>query len=103
MPDEIEDIINLVCQFWEVPKHRLVGRQRSQEIVTPRQAAYLLLYDFTELRIADIAEYFDRDDSTVSYGKKAIVNYLAANPEDKRKFHQVRTILEMESELTGRE
>jgi chromosomal replication initiator protein len=72
-----DDVIDAVCRQYGVSEKDLKGRQRTREIVTPRQVAMYLLREETDISLEEIGRAMGgRDHTTVLHGIKKIEGAL---------------------------
>lgn len=70
-------ILQVVCDYFQVKLHDMVGSSRKKNISAPRHIAMYLIRDFTDMPYKDIAEQFGgRDHSSVMYAISKVKNDL---------------------------
>ena len=75
-----DDVIAAVCRHYQVSEKDLKGRQRTREIVVPRQVAMYLLREETDISLEEIGRAMGgRDHTTVLHGIKKVES--AANSD----------------------
>jgi chromosomal replication initiator protein len=68
-----EDVVEAVARHYEVQEKDLKGRQRTRDIVVPRQVAMYLLREETDISLEEIGRAIGgRDHTTVMHGIKKI-------------------------------
>lgn len=69
-----ELIMTEVCQYFDLPKHKMLSRCRKREIVFPRQLSMALIRKLcTAMSLADIGRTFNhRDHTTVLHSCKLV-------------------------------
>lgn len=89
-------IIEEVCIYFGVPKHRVSLRTRTQEIVLSRHFSMLMLSIYTHLSLRLIGELFKRDHSSVLYAKRTVKGYISAKADNKYKayYKDIKEILD---------
>jgi len=76
----IEKVIEYVAYEWEITVDVLLGRDRSQKVVLPRQAAMYVMRKETDASLPQIGEVLGgRDHTTVMYAIQKITNDLSTN------------------------
>ena len=70
------DIIQAVADFYRLSLKDLRSTRRDRAIVRPRQLAMYLTKQLTPMALPDIAEFFERDHTTVIHAVKTIEEYL---------------------------
>jgi len=79
----IEDIITVVCRYFDVKRIDLLGKRRQQSISLPRQVGMFLAREHTRLSLEEIgAQFGGRDHTTVIHAVKTI----RAKKDDNKKF-----------------
>ncbi|MCX8061657.1 MAG: chromosomal replication initiator protein DnaA [Anaerolineales bacterium] len=87
-PDEV---IDLVSQFYSLPRQRLVSAERSREVALPRQIAMYLLHKEAQCSLPQIGELLGgRDHTTVLYGCEKIEDLLERDEQLRRQVNQIR-------------
>lgn len=75
-----DDIIEVVCQYYNVERSELTGKKKNKEIVDPRQMSIYLITDMTDLPLTSIGQYFgNRDHTTIMHSRDKIANELKNN------------------------
>ena len=72
------DIIQAVADFYRLTLKDLRSTRRDRAIVRPRQLAMYLTKQLTPMALPDIANFFERDHTTVIHAIKTIEDYLNA-------------------------
>jgi chromosomal replication initiator protein len=65
---DIQEIIDFVCQTFNLPKPQLGSKSRKRQVVMARNTAFYLARKHTELSLKDIGKRFNRRHSTVLKG-----------------------------------
>lgn len=63
-------VMRVVCRVFETSRLEICSQRKSRHVVLPRQAAMLLLRDYTWLSLTAIARMINRDHTTVMYGAR---------------------------------
>lgn len=91
------DVVEAVTGYYKMSKKDLIGRQRTREIVAPRQVAMYLLREETDGSLVDIGrELGGRDHTTVLHGIEKIERALETDTQLRSQIMAIR-----ESLLTG--
>ena len=78
---EIQAIIRVVADKWNVPANILLGRSRRQPVAFARQLCMALAYQKTHMSLNQVGECFDnRDHATVLHALKQ-VDKASSDPE----------------------
>lgn len=87
-------IIDVVCREYDVPKAKLLGRGRPQNIVFPRQLAMYLCRKDLDEPYQSIANVFHKKDHTsVLQACKKIEKNLPSDPELRKALDRLRELL----------
>ena len=70
------DIIQAIADFYRLSLKDLRSTRRDRAIVRPRQLAMYLTKQLTPMALPDIANFFERDHTTVIHAVKTIEEYL---------------------------
>lgn len=80
-----EQIIERVCNYYEIKFEDLTKKSRRMEVCFPRQLIMFLLKQKTNLSLRQIGETFGgRDHTTAIHSIRVIENYLETNSKNKR-------------------
>jgi chromosomal replication initiator protein len=80
----IDDIKELVSDYFKLPVELLESQSRKHEIALARQMAIYLTKQFTQLSLKSIgAGFSNRDHSTILHSCQTIENYLVTDPSVK--------------------
>jgi len=89
-----EEVIEAVCQFFNIPQQRLLSAERSREVALPRQIAMYLLHREAQCSLPQIGELLGgRDHTTILYGCEKIADLLERNEQLRRQVAQIRAQL----------
>ncbi len=70
------DVIEAVCEHFNVSEKDLRGRARTRDIAHPRQVAMYLLREETEISLEEVGRTLGRDHTTVMHGIRKIEKQL---------------------------
>jgi chromosomal replication initiator protein len=88
---EPEKIIELVAKEWQTTVEALLGRDRSQKVVQPRQVAMYLLRKETDASLPHIGEVLGgRDHTTVMYAIDKIANEIETKTDLRKRVVNVK-------------
>ncbi|MCS7227578.1 MAG: chromosomal replication initiator protein DnaA, partial [Endomicrobia bacterium] len=80
-PVDIQKIIDVVAEQFNLTKKELLSRKRSEALSLPRQFGMYLTKILTELSYSEISENFGRKDHTTAYHAYIkIKNLISSNP-----------------------
>ncbi len=84
-------ILDMVAAFYAVKVEDLTGRDRSKEIITPRQMAMYLVREETDASLPEIGQMLGgRDHTTVMHGCEKISNLIETDDNFRRQFLSIR-------------
>lgn len=87
-PITIEDIKELVSQYYKLPVELLESKSRKHEIALARQMAMYITKQLTQMSLKSIGSHFsNRDHSTVLHSCQTIENYLVTDKTVKTSYH----------------
>ncbi|MFN4220295.1 MAG: chromosomal replication initiator protein DnaA [bacterium] len=75
-----DDIINIVSQYFQLPKEEMFSNSREKKIVYPRQIVIYLLRDILGMSFKNIANIFNKDHTTIIHAYEKI-NIMLASPK----------------------
>jgi len=86
-----ERVVNLVANFFNLTAESILGRDRSQAVVLPRQVAMYLLRKEGNISLPQIGEALGgRDHTTIMYGIDKISDLLERDDRLRRQVVQIR-------------
>ncbi len=75
-------ILDSVCQYYNLPIKLLKSEKRDRSIAQPRQILMFLLKTYTRMTYMEIASFLDRaDHTTIIHGVKKISTMLTTSPQ----------------------
>jgi chromosomal replication initiator protein len=86
-----KDIIQHICNQYNVSEEDLKSSARSQSITQPRQIAIYLIRELLNLSYEEIAEIFNKKHPTILYGYEQIKEKIKLNNELKTKIKKLKT------------
>lgn len=87
---KIEDIQNMVCDFYGVSYDALLSTSRKREIVQARQITMYLAKKFTKNSLKSIGEHFaGKDHTTVIHSCQTVENLMDTDGEYKDKLEEI--------------
>jgi len=88
----ITEVLDGVCRYYNVPRERVVGKQRDREIAWPRQVAMYLMREETTASLSQIgAELGKRDHTTIMHGWEKVQAEATKNDHIR---HEIAAVLE---------
>lgn len=74
---DIEQIVQLVCQYFEIRRDELLGHSRQKRFATPRHIAQYLARKFTKLSYPEIGQFFGgRDHTSVLHAYRRVSDQI---------------------------
>ncbi|MCX7839168.1 MAG: chromosomal replication initiator protein DnaA [Anaerolineae bacterium] len=90
-PLTIEQVLNVIADYYHVDLNDLTGRSRSKEVVLPRQMAMYILREEMGVSLPQIGEALGgRDHTTVLYAHEKMKEEIEANDQRRREFLAIR-------------
>jgi chromosomal replication initiator protein len=90
-----EDIIDAVCETWEIPASSLLGKSQKKEDSVPRQIAIYLCRTRLQMPLKKIGKFFDRDHSTVITSVRTVQKKIELKDKElSDKLHRLEKLLE---------
>lgn len=90
-----EEIIRVICVFYDVSHHQITMRRRMQEVVVPRQMAMFFLKEKTTLSLKAIGNVMGgRDHTTVIHSIEVVMDRMATEETYRRNLHYLRHLLD---------
>ena len=75
------NIINTVCQFYNIPKNDLLGKKKNRELVEPRQICIYLITELMSVPLVTIGQAMGgRDHTTVIHARDKISDLIRTDP-----------------------
>ena len=72
-----DDIIEKVCQYFDITKQDIIGKKKSKEVVEPRMIAIYLISEILEIPLVSIGKMFGgRDHTTIMHSRDKISDEL---------------------------
>ena len=88
-----DDIIEVVCQYYNVERADLVGKKRNKEIVDPRQMSIYLITDMTDLPLTSIGQYYNKDHTTIMHSRDKISDEVKTSQKTKSLVSEIKKML----------
>ncbi|MBQ0017279.1 MAG: chromosomal replication initiator protein DnaA [Clostridiales bacterium] len=87
-------IIDVVCKYYNVAKQDLVGKKKNKEIVDPRQMCMYLITELLDLPLASIGMLFGgRDHTTIIHARDKITAGIKTNPKLKMEATDLKNLV----------
>ncbi len=93
-PMNVNQILKIVCSYFNVTLTDIKGQRRTKEFVVPRQMAMFLLYELTQTPFVTIGELLgNRDHTTIMHGVKKIETELKDFGKTKQDYLNIKQVL----------
>ena len=90
-PITVEQVLQIVAQYYQVDLSDLTGRSRNKEVVLPRQVAMYLLREETDASLPQIGDLLGgRDHTTVMYAHDKISEQIEADDNRRREILSIK-------------
>ena len=74
------NVINIVCNFYNITKNDLIGKKRNKEIVEPRQICMYLMTELLSIPLMTIGQAMGgRDHTTVIHARDKVSELIKTN------------------------
>jgi len=77
----LENILNTVAEYYDVPIESVYSRSRKLKAVKVRQIYFYLAFFVAGKRVIEIGDLLDNDHATVVHGKTKIQNEIKLYPD----------------------
>lgn len=88
----LNSLIKAIADMFAVSKEDLIGKNRMAYIVTPRHVLYYMGYTYTHHTLTTLANFLDRDHTTVLYGVDKIRSQKLSNKAMAMKIEEVHML-----------
>lgn len=93
-PMNVNQILKIVCSYFNVTLTDIKGQRRTKKFVVPRQMAMFLLYELTQTPFVTIGELLgNRDHTTIMHGVKKIETELKDFGKTKQDYLNIKQVL----------
>lgn len=89
----VEQVIDKVALYYDIPKEKIIKGSREKEYVIPRQVAMYLSRKLTTSSLKNIGKIFMKDHSTVIHGVNTIEEQMKNNIKIKNDIHQITKVI----------
>ena len=88
------NIINTVCQFYNIPKSDLLGKKKNKELVEPRQICTYLITELMNLPLVTIGQSMGgRDHTTVIHARNKINELIKTDPRVATEVNDLKNLI----------
>jgi len=89
----VDTICEEVAYMWHLNPKAIHSRRRWEPLATARQVAMYLAYELTDFRASQLAKYFKRDKSDITYAVLSIKQRMEIDYKFERRVEAVRASL----------
>lgn len=88
---DIEKIIKICCEYFNVSREDLISKKKNKEIVVPRQICMFIITEFLDTPLVAIGDYFGgRDHTTVMHARDKITRNLKTDDKLKNQIFDLK-------------
>ena len=88
------NIINTVCQFYNIPKSELLGKKKNKELVEPRQICIYLINELMSVPLVTIGQAVGgRDHTTVMHARDKIAELVQTDPRVATEVNDLKNLI----------
>jgi chromosomal replication initiator protein len=93
----LPDIMNAVCNYYQVESRHLFGIKRNRPYVRPRQiVCYIAKYNIPDITLKEIGRYLgNRDHSTVIHSVRSVEDEMSYNKRFSDEINEIRGMLNL--------
>ena len=89
-----EQILKVVCDYFDVSKSDITGKKKNKEIVEPRMIAIYLINEMLEVPLVTIGKLFGgRDHTTIMHARDKITTELKTNKKTQTLVNEIKKLL----------
>ena len=89
-----DDIIAVVCKYFDITKQDIIGKKKSKEVVEPRMIAIYLIHELLEMPLISIGKIFGgRDHTTIMHSRDKITDQLKTSQKTKNFVSEIKKML----------
>ena len=94
----IDDIIDTVCNYFDITRQDIVGKKKSKEVVEPRMIAIYLIKEILEMPLDSIGKVFGgRDHTTIMHARDKISDELKTSHKMQGFISEIKKLLSEKS------
>ncbi len=85
-----QDVLKIICSFYNIRQSHLKGNSRTSNLVLPRQIAMFILRNQLKMKLEEIAFFLNRrDHTTVMHATEKVSRLMIKDPLVKREVDQI--------------
>ena len=89
-----DQIIQAVCNYFDITKDDITGKKKSKEIVEPRMIAIYMISEMLELPLVTIGKIFGgRDHTTIMHARDKITSEMKTNRKTQTFVNEIKKML----------
>ncbi len=89
-----DDIIEAVCNYFDITKQDIIGKKKSKEVVEPRMIAIYLISEIIEMPLVSIGKVFGgRDHTTIMHSRDKISDQIKTSQKTRTFISEIRKML----------
>jgi chromosomal replication initiator protein len=89
-----EQIIEAVCNYFNISKNDITGKKKNKEIVEPRMIAIYLINEMLEMPLVSIGKLFGgRDHTTIMHARDKIGTEVKSNKKTQTIINEIKKVL----------
>ena len=94
----IDDIIDTVCNYFDITRQDIIGKKKSKEVVEPRMIAIYLIKEILEMPLDSIGKVFGgRDHTTIMHARDKISDELKTSHKMQGFISEIKKLLSEKS------
>ena len=93
----VERVIQTVAQYFEIKGSDIIGKERTANIVIPRQIAMFLCRCLTSLSISELGAYFGRNSATVLHAVQKVEKEIDRDEKVKQTVGRLKRLLQVKT------
>ncbi len=90
---EPEDVIQLISEFYNIPKTEIMGKKQKKELTHARHVAMYIMKNIYAMKVTEIAKFFGRDHTTVLNAIQKIEKRLPQDENFKEEIREIEKLL----------
>jgi len=88
-----ENILDIVCKYYNVNKNELKAKKRTKEIANARQVCMYLISEYISLPLSSIGAIFGKDHATVIYAKSKVEQDMKKNKKFEIEINDLKSMI----------
>lgn len=93
MKSSKENILEAVCQYFNLSQNMVISLNRRADLVKARQFYFYLCRNLTEETLPNMSNYIGRNHATAIHAIKQIKALMSVYPDIKRDIKQIKKLL----------